>query len=82
MEPPPDQPNGPFRPEFIRIPRPGTTCPYTGLSRSCFFEVIADGKVRSFSLRKRGRARGVRLVELQSLIDYIRRHEDGSPPQS
>lgn len=66
-------------PEWIRLPRPKSKCVYTGLSRSALNTLINpceanDFKppVHSVSLRRRGTARGVRLISLQSLLDYIR----------
>jgi len=62
-------------PEFVRLPAPKEHCPWCGLGRSHLNSLIADGSVRSVSLRKKGRARGVRLVYLQSIIDYIKSME-------
>lgn len=74
------------RPEWIRLPRTGTHCAYTGLTRSAMNSLIlpsgdraASHLVRSVCLRKKGRATGVRLVHLQSLLDYIA-HEARNQP--
>ena len=68
-------------PEFIRLPRVGTECPFTGLKRSKLNELILPNtqnaghpKVKSFVLRRRGSKTGVRLVDYRSLADYIRAH--------
>ena len=68
----------PIKPEFIRLPKPGSHCPWTGLSRSGLNEMIlpctANGfkpPVRSVSLRKRGARRGVRLISYDSLLAYL-----------
>jgi hypothetical protein len=65
-------------PEFIRLPKPGSREPFTGLSRSKLNELIlplgSNGfkpPVRSVVLRKRGAIRGVRLIFLDSLIQYL-----------
>jgi len=65
-------------PEFIRLPKPGTRCPITGLSRSGLNNLIlptaANGYkpfVRSVSIRPRGAVRGTRLVVFDSLIRYL-----------
>jgi hypothetical protein len=70
-----------FRPEFIRLPKPGTSDPWTSLSRSTLNVLVLPYRdngfkptVRSFALRRRGNQRGVRLVDLQILIDYINAH--------
>lgn len=62
---------GSTRCEFLRLPKPSTTCPITGLSRSKMWDLIAEGHVKSVCLRKKGAAKGTRLVYLQSLLDYL-----------
>jgi hypothetical protein len=70
------------RPEFIRLPKSGSPCPFTGLSRTGLNALIlptpANGfkpPVRSISLRQRGQARGTRLIVFDSLIEYLHRLE-------
>lgn len=73
------------RPEFIRLPKPRTLCPWTGLSRSKLNELILPSPlnghrppVRSVSLRNRGQIRAVRLINFDSLMAYLRSLEDAS----
>ena len=70
-----------MRPEFLRLPKPGTLCPMTGLGRSYMNSLIlptaANGHrppVASVCLRQRGAKKGVRLVVYDSLISYLRAH--------
>ncbi|MEI8290688.1 MAG: hypothetical protein WCH99_14570 [Verrucomicrobiota bacterium] len=65
-------------PEFIRVPKPGQLCPFTGLSRSKMIELITASEandwkppVQSVSLCQKGRRRGCRLVVFSSLISYL-----------
>jgi|SRR5262249_30848655 len=74
----------PILPEFIRLPRPGMLCNWTGLSRSKLNELILpcaanDFKppVRSSCLRRKGAVKGARLINLQSLLEHLRRHSEG-----
>ncbi|HXR47405.1 MAG TPA: hypothetical protein VN784_08175 [Candidatus Limnocylindrales bacterium] len=67
-----------FVPEFLRLPKPGQLCPLTGLSRSAINELILPNlhngnkpPVRSFCLRKKGAATGIRIVDYASLREYI-----------
>jgi len=67
-----------IRPEFIRLPKPGQRCPYTGLSRSSLNELILPCSandfrppVRSVVQKKRHATRGIRLVHFVSLTDYL-----------
>ena len=66
-------------PEFIRLPKPGTLCRWTGLSRSKLNELILPSPlnnhkppVKSLSLRNRGQIKAVRLIVLDSLLGYLR----------
>lgn len=60
-----------MRPEWIRIPKPGNTCPWCGLTRSHLYNLAAAGRIKTVSLRERGKSRGVRLVSLDSVLAYI-----------
>src|SRR5262245_48677427 len=73
----------PIRPEFIRLPKTGTVCPHSGLSRSTLNSLIlgcaANGykpPVRSHVLRQHGRLKGIRLIDFESLCSYIRGQTD------
>ena len=75
-------------PEFLRLPKPGSRCQVTGLTRSGINELVLPCEsndfrppVKSVSLRKRGAAKGVRLIVYQSLVDYLRSHIDGGQVQ-
>lgn len=70
------------RPEFVRLPRSGTLCRHSALSRSKMNELVLPSKlngfnppVRSISLRNRGQVKAVRLVVLDSLLEYVRSFE-------
>jgi hypothetical protein len=60
-----------LQPRFVRLPKPGTLCPFTGLSRTQIYLLCKEGKVRSHSLKRRGTCRGVRVVEFMSLCAAI-----------
>ncbi len=73
------------RPEFLRLPKPGNLCPYTGLSRSYLNNLVLPCKengfrppVRSVSLRRPGQTKGVRLVVFDSLMEFLRGHLEGA----
>lgn len=74
------------KPEWIRLPNKGR-CPYTGLSRSMIYTLVSPcdenghkPPVRSVSLRRRGNARGVRLIDLQSLLQYLESKTEETHP--
>jgi hypothetical protein len=72
------------RPIYIRLPRPHDRCPHTGLSRSGMTDLCVPGKnnnfkppVKSLYLKKDPTVkRAVRLVDFQSLLDYLAGHSD------
>ena len=73
----PDRPDG-TRPEWIRLPPPKSKCKFTGLSRSSLYQLVGhiEGNgfkppVKSIVIRKRGAARGVRLISYDSLMAYL-----------
>lgn len=68
----------PVRPEWIRLPPGGQRCRYTGLTRSFLNSLVLPctlnefkPPVKSVCLRRKGSAKGVRLIHLQSLLDFI-----------
>ncbi len=60
-------------PIWIRLPKSGTLCPITGLSRSVLNALILgrNPAVKSVSLRKQYAVRGSRLIHLGSLLEFI-----------
>jgi hypothetical protein len=76
--------SAPLRPEFVRLPKPGMLCPFTGLSRAKLNELVlptpANGHkppVKSKVLRQRGATTGIRLIVFDSLIAYLHAAPDG-----
>jgi hypothetical protein len=59
-------PAPPARPEWLRIPRPRTVCPHSGLNRDAIYRLLRNGA--PIETRKVG---GVTLVRCESLMDYI-----------
>lgn len=70
------------KPEFVRLPKAGLRCPFTGLSRSALNELILPSAeqpnppVRSVLMKKRGAIRGIRLIDYDSLMAYIRSFDE------
>lgn len=77
--------NPPFPPpppRFFRLPKPGTTDPHFGGSRSYWNEKILPMEcngfkppVRSVVERKRGAKRGIRFISFVSAVGYFQRLE-------
>ena len=77
------------KPEWIRLPKTGTLCPWTGLSRSKLNELILPNEhndfkpvVRSICLRNRGQTKAVRLIVFDSLMEYLRSFSGDNAGQS
>lgn len=60
-------------PEFCRLPKAGTQCPWTGLSRSTMWQTVlrSNGQVKTVCLRRPGAIKGTRLIHLSSLLTYL-----------
>jgi len=69
----------PPRPLYIRLPKQGTLCPWSNLSRGKLNELILPTAqhpkppVASFLIPNRsGNKKGCRMIVLQSLLSYLR----------
>ena len=66
------------KPEYLRLPQPGSRCKLTGLSRSTLNELCVDSQindykapVKSYLLKTRGALRGIRLISYDSLMNFL-----------
>ena len=59
-----------IKPEWLRVPE---AILVSGLCRSAIYELIADGRLESFSHSQKGAKRGVRLISYDSLIQFLDR---------
>jgi len=60
--------DGVLKPEWLR---PNDVPKYFGVGRSRVYELIAEGKIKSVSLRQRGQKHGTRLISYDSLSAYL-----------
>ncbi len=82
--------SGSYLPEFLRLPRAATRDPHFGLSRSMWNQLILPCEansyrppIKSFSLRRKGTLKGVRIISAQSALDYFHKLEaEQNPPPS
>ncbi len=63
--------NEPNEPEFYPMPSVGQTL--HGLRRGALYCLWRDGEIETISVRRKGRARGRRLIVGESLRKYLRR---------
>lgn len=66
------------RPKYVRLPKAGTQCLYSGFSRSKLNQLILptedndyDPPVKSRAITQLGKKRGVRMIVLSSLLEYL-----------
>jgi hypothetical protein len=65
-----------FDQPWVRMPPVGQFL--FGLSRTALFDLVKDGKIRSYHHKKPGRVKGVRLIWLPSLAEYLEQNADES----
>jgi len=65
------------RPVWIRLPPPGKHEFFTRLGRAHLSNLCAQNKIKSVSLREPHATRGIRLINLQSALDYIGKFDTG-----
>lgn len=65
-------------PIYTRLPKPGTRCLYTGLSRSSLCALVVPSKANGFNppvpshvVRGVAATRGIRLIRLDALLQHI-----------
>ena len=52
------------------------------IARAVLYRILAEGKIRSSSLRSRGALRGIRLIDRASLDAYVESFATGSADQT
>jgi len=78
-----------IRPEWIQLPKSGTRCPVSGLSRSAINAAILPTKANDYNPDVLSRSikshrlasRGVRLVNVASLLAFIEAQQSGLQTQ-
>jgi hypothetical protein len=61
-----------FRPEFFRLPKPGTGDPHFGFSRSFYYNGEERGWWKLVRIRDEGKERGVTLVPYSVIAAFVR----------
>jgi hypothetical protein len=57
-----------LRPRWLRVP---AAVSYSGLSRAKLYVALAEGLIRSASITSRGKRRGIRVVDRESIDEYL-----------
>jgi hypothetical protein len=61
----------PARPEFFRLPKPGSGDPYFGFSRSFYYVAEKRGWVKLIRIRDAGKMKGVTLIRFQDVLRFV-----------
>jgi hypothetical protein len=59
------------QPEWARIPE---VTKLFGIKRTMLFRFLAEGSIRSVSLRRRGCTKGVRIIDCDSVREFLEQH--------
>jgi Helix-turn-helix domain len=54
--------------KWLRLP---AACAYSGMSRAKLYELMAEGRIKGISVRKKGNLRGLRLISAESLDAFL-----------
>jgi hypothetical protein len=57
-----------LQPRWLKVP---VAVSYSGLSRAKLYILMAEGLVKSASVRSRGRSRGIRVIDRLSLDEFL-----------
>jgi hypothetical protein len=63
-----------IRPETYRLPRPGTSDPHFGFSRSFYYELEKRGHLKLIHIRNVGKSRGVTVIPYEEVASFVRAH--------
>ena len=61
-------------PELARMPKTGR-CQWTGLCRSTLEQLDRDGLVRLIRIVRPGKKRGIVMIPVQEVLDFIRKQD-------
>ena len=64
-------------PVWVRAPMIGVEH-FSGFSRAKLYQLAAEGKIRSVSIREPGAVKGTRLFNLKSILDYVAKCEQSA----
>jgi hypothetical protein len=67
----------PPRPEFFRLPKPGSGDPFFGFSRSFYYQLEARGLLKLVRIRDKGKERGVTLIPYAAVAAFVRSQMEG-----
>jgi hypothetical protein len=64
-----------LRPRWMKVP---AAVRYSGLSRAKLYILLASGEIRSASVRIKGKDRGIRIIDRESIDKFLSRNVMGT----
>ena len=61
-----------LRPEFFRLPKPGTCDQHFGFSRSFYYTAEKRGWLKLIRIRDEGKGKGVTLIRYTDVAAFVR----------
>jgi hypothetical protein len=55
-------------PKYLRVP---AACAYAGIGRAKLYQFLAEGQIKSVNVRQKGTCRGIRLINVESLDQFL-----------
>jgi hypothetical protein len=63
--------DGALRPIWFRAPKSGQVEHFSGMAKGKLYQLESLGLIKTASLKPPGAIRGVKLFQLQSVLDYV-----------
>jgi hypothetical protein len=64
-----------LRPRWLKVP---AAVSYSGLSRAKLYLLLASGEIRSASVRVKGKIRGIRVIDRESIDEFLSNNLTGT----
>jgi hypothetical protein len=68
-----------IRPRWLRVK---DAVRYSSIPHTSFYELINSGEIRTAALLKKGNNASIRLVDIESLDEYLKKHSQGGTPKA
>jgi hypothetical protein len=64
-----------LQPRWLKVP---AAVSYSGINRARLYILLAEGQIKSASVRSKGRLRGIRLVDRESIDEFLSKNLIGT----
>jgi hypothetical protein len=60
-----------LQPRWLKVP---VAVSYSGINRARLYTLLAEGQIKSASVRSKGRFRGIRIIDRESIDQFIEKN--------